>query len=127
MYTLFQDCHGKNVRLQDDTFKIIKDDTQNYVIEREGYQNMTHTIITFKRALETCDPRDVPLTSCNSIKLFWGYGEQDVIPNQLNKINFKAKNTKMIHMLNPSFKISENDFDVKHWDATVSDVSVELF
>lgn len=41
---------------------LVQDDTQNYVLENEGYQNLTHTVITFRRALETCDPRDVPLT-----------------------------------------------------------------
>lgn len=57
----FQDCHGKNN--QDMRFEgLVQDDTQNYVLENEGYQNLTHTVITFRRALETCDPRDVPLT-----------------------------------------------------------------
>jgi hypothetical protein len=40
----------------------MQDDTQNYMLVGDGYQNLTHTIITFKRSLETCDPRDVPLT-----------------------------------------------------------------
>lgn len=53
----FQDCHGKNTRFEG----IVRDDTQNYVLEDEGYQNLTHTIVTFRRPIKTCDPRDVSL------------------------------------------------------------------
>lgn len=52
-----QDCHG----IGGDNTTPVKDDTQNVQIE-EGYQNGTHTQIIFRRALETCDPRDVTIT-----------------------------------------------------------------
>lgn len=38
----------------------MQDDTQNYVADG-GFQNVTHTQIEFHRALETCDPHDLPL------------------------------------------------------------------
>ena len=38
----------------------IQDDTQNYIAEY-GMQNATHTIVQFRRPLETCDPHDLPL------------------------------------------------------------------
>lgn len=112
-----QDCHGKNSNFEE----ILRDDTQNYIIENDGYQNLTHTIIVFKRSLETCDPRDVPITA-DTIKMFWGYGERDIVSTQLDKIKFKAKGIKSIHLLNPSFK-KPVDSDVRHWDATVKNVS----
>uniref|UniRef100_A0A182SYM7 DOMON domain-containing protein n=1 Tax=Anopheles maculatus TaxID=74869 RepID=A0A182SYM7_9DIPT len=48
------DCHGS----KDNHHMPVQDDTQNYHIE-SGYQNLTHTSVTFRRALETCDPHDV--------------------------------------------------------------------
>lgn len=114
---MLQDCHGRNSNFNE----ILKDDTQNLIIEREGYQNLTHTVIVFRRALETCDPRDVPFTQ-DTMKMFWGYGERDIIPTQLNKIKFKAKGLKPIHLLSPSFKKPNNKSDVEHWDATVQNV-----
>lgn len=114
---VLQDCHGKNTNFDD----ILKDDTQNYIIENEGYQNLTHTVIVFKRPLETCDPRDVPFTQ-DTMKMFWGYGERDIVSTQLDKIKFKAKGIRAIHLLNPSFKLPADKADVKHWDATVKNV-----
>lgn len=118
----FQDCHGKNSNFED----ILKDDTQNYIIESEGYQNLTHTVIVFKRALETCDPRDVPFTS-DTMKIFWGYGERDIVSSQLDKIRFKAKGIKSVHLLNPSFKKPSNKSNVMQWDATVKNVRRPTF
>lgn len=54
--------------------------------------------------------------------MFWGYGERDIVSTQLDKIKFKAKGIKSIHLLNPSFK-KPVDPDVRHWDATVKNVS----
>lgn len=102
----------------------MQDDTQNFIIESEGYQNLTHTVIVFKRSLETCDPRDVPFTA-DTLKMFWGYGERDIVPTQLDKIRFKAKGVKSIHLLNPSFKKPKNHSDVMHWDATVKNVRTD--
>lgn len=53
----FQDCHGQ----RDGNGAPIQDDTQNYTVIN-GYQNATHTVIQFKRALETCDPDDLVIT-----------------------------------------------------------------
>lgn len=91
-------------------------------MESEGYQNLTHTVIVFKRALETCDPRDVPFTS-DTIRMFWGYGERDIVSTQLDKIRFKSKGIKSVYLLNPSFKKPTDDPDIAHWDATVKNVS----
>lgn len=53
----FQDCHGQ----RDGNGAPIQDDTQNYTVVN-GYQNTTHTVIQFKRPLETCDPDDIAIT-----------------------------------------------------------------
>jgi hypothetical protein len=39
----------------------IKDEIDNYTLMR-GTQNDTHTVIEFRRVLDTCDPNDYVLT-----------------------------------------------------------------
>ena len=56
-FIIFQDCHGS----RNGNGEPVQDDTQNYIVE-EGYQNLTHTKIKFRRPLETCDPHDVKIT-----------------------------------------------------------------
>lgn len=99
------------------------DDTQNFVIDKEGYQNLTHTVITFKRQLETCDPRDVPFTN-DTMTLFWGYGDKDISPTQLSSTKFKARGSRNIHILDPSFK-KVYESDIHSWDARVQNVTIK--
>jgi hypothetical protein len=56
MFYYLQDCHGPS----EGNGRPTQDDTQNYIVE-SGYQNGTHTKITFRRPLETCDPHDLPI------------------------------------------------------------------
>lgn len=60
------------------------------------------------------------------MKMFWGYGERDIVSTQLDKIKFKAKGMKSIHLLNPSFKKPNNKSEIKHWDATVQNVRINF-
>lgn len=58
-----------------------------------------------------------------TLKIFWGHGERDIIPTQLDKIKFKAKGIRPIHLLSPSFKKPNNqDEQVNKWDVTVNEV-----
>lgn len=52
------DCHGA---LHPSSGPPLQDDTQNYDV-LDGKQNGTHTILKFKRKIETCDPFDIPLS-----------------------------------------------------------------
>lgn len=53
-----QDCHGGT---KSQGSAPIKDEIDNYKLMR-GIQNDTHTIIEFRRVLDTCDPDDYVLT-----------------------------------------------------------------
>ncbi|KAG5679456.1 hypothetical protein PVAND_009021 [Polypedilum vanderplanki] len=114
------DCHGINSRFEEKY--IVKDDTQNYILENEGYQNLTHTILTFRRTLETCDPRDVPF-SADTMKIYWAYGEQDVHTTQVNQVKFKTKGARSIYLLNPTFG-KEQEESVSYWDVQMKDIKI---
>jgi hypothetical protein len=101
-----------------------KDDTQNFIVESGGYQNLTHSVIIFKRQLETCDPCDVPLTN-DTLTLFWGYGDKDINPTQLSSTYFRTKGSRFIHILDPSFK-RPADSEIHSWDAKLHDVRIRF-
>lgn len=54
---MFQDCHGGS---KDQGSAPIKDEVDNYRLIA-GLENDTHTVIEFRRALDTCDPDDYVL------------------------------------------------------------------
>uniref|UniRef100_A0A336L841 CSON004817 protein n=1 Tax=Culicoides sonorensis TaxID=179676 RepID=A0A336L841_CULSO len=113
------DCHGP----RDGNGAPIQDDTQNYTVIN-GYQNATHTVIQFKRALETCDPDDVVITS-DSIKVLWSYGEQDPIHGN-HKGHNKNRGWKNMHLLGPHFKKSvQKDALIQQWDVTVKNITID--
>ncbi|KAL7052495.1 hypothetical protein ACKWTF_004876 [Chironomus riparius] len=112
------DCHGTSSKFEEKV--IVRDDTQNYILENEGYQNLTHTILTFKRSFSTCDPRDVPFTA-DTMKMFWAYGEKDV--TQLDRMSFKAKGSRPIYLLNPS-STKPKDTSVFQWDVAMKEVKI---
>jgi hypothetical protein len=114
-----KDCYGSNSKF--DGMK--KDDTQNFVVESGGYQNLTHSVIIFKRQLNTCDPCDVLLTN-DTMTLFWGYGDKDINPSELSSTNFRTKGSRPIHILDPSFK-RPADNDIHSWDAKVNNVRLK--
>ncbi|XP_039965559.1 MOXD1 homolog 2-like [Bactrocera tryoni] len=76
--TFFQDRHVS--RTVNSTEPQV-DASQDYVLLK-GYENTTHTIIRFRRKLDTCDSvYDIPITN-NTMRLMFLYDENDP-PNSL--------------------------------------------
>lgn len=113
----FQDCHGTFSNFND----IRKDDTQNFVV-LGSLQNQTHTVVTFKRQLETCDPRDFPFSK-QTVNIAFGFGDHDVVPSHLNYLKFRDKGSKRIRLLNPTFEKVDSFNNFKTWDAVVKNVN----
>ncbi|XP_059608084.1 MOXD1 homolog 1 [Phlebotomus argentipes] len=112
------DCHGPS----SGNGAPIQDDTQNYVVE-EGTQNATHTQIQFRRSLETCDPHDLPLGS-NTLKVLWSFGDEDPTHGDLRG-HGRNRGAKSLHLTGPQFRRPATIKDVRQWDVTVRNVSVE--
>lgn len=74
--TIFlQDCHGVP---RSEGSVPVKDEIDNYTLIR-GIQNGTHTIIEFRRVLDTCDPNDYILNVSYI---------QHIYPNKIEFIRF---------------------------------------
>uniref|UniRef100_A0A453Z062 DOMON domain-containing protein n=1 Tax=Anopheles gambiae TaxID=7165 RepID=A0A453Z062_ANOGA len=115
------DCHGS----KDNHHMPVQDDTQNYHIE-SGFQNLTHTSVTFRRALETCDPHDVIIGS-DTMKILWSYGDRDPVAGSL-KGHSGNRGARSIHFLGPMFRRPADALqrdDLRQWDVTVKNVSID--
>ena len=51
------------------------DTSQDYHLI-SGYENDTHTVVTFSRAWDTCDDQDLALGH-DTARLIWAYSEED--------------------------------------------------
>lgn len=60
------------------------------------------------------------------MKVFWAFGADDINPEHINKLTFKTKGLRTIHLLSPNFKkprsVRNNDY--RQWDVTVKNVSI---
>ncbi|CAD7088046.1 unnamed protein product [Hermetia illucens] len=112
------DCHGSSTG----NGAPIQDDTQNYNII-SGSQNGTHTQVEFSRELETCDPHDVQI-GMDTIKVLWSFGEKDPIHGNL-KGHGTNRGVKSLHLLEPMFRKPTNRNEIKQWDVTVRNVTVD--
>ncbi|XP_049547177.1 MOXD1 homolog 1 [Anopheles darlingi] len=113
------DCHGS----KDNHHMPVQDDTQNYHIE-SGFQNLTHTSVTFRRALETCDPHDI-IIGADTMKVLWSYGDRDPVAGSL-KGHSKNRGARSIHFLGPQFRRpTDQREDLRQWDVTVKNVSID--
>ncbi|XP_020714773.1 MOXD1 homolog 2 isoform X2 [Ceratitis capitata] len=71
--TFFQDRH---VSANKNSTEPLVDPSQDYVL-LSGYENNTHTIIRFRRKLDTCDNLyDIPITN-NTMRILFLYDEND--------------------------------------------------
>lgn len=63
------------------------------------------------------------------MKIFWAFGDHDVVVDHLSKIRYKAKGTKTIHLLAPMFKKpkTRTHHEIKQWDVTVKNVRTLRF
>ncbi|GLV45506.1 olf413 [Carabus blaptoides fortunei] len=51
------------------------DSSQDYQLLL-GYENSTHTVLRFRRRLDTCDPNDLPITN-DTMRVVWSYHSSD--------------------------------------------------
>jgi hypothetical protein len=57
--------------------------------------------------------------------MYWAYGERDVNSIQIDQNHFKAKGSRSIYLLNPSFKKTKEE-NLYHWDVQMKNVSITI-
>uniref|UniRef100_A0A914UTA6 DOMON domain-containing protein n=1 Tax=Plectus sambesii TaxID=2011161 RepID=A0A914UTA6_9BILA len=77
------------------------DSKQDYELV-SGRKNNTHTIITFRRKQDTCDPQDWKITS-DTTRLIWAYNDQ--VPTSADDISkHTERGVKSVQLVNPQTK-----------------------
>ncbi|OTF75182.1 hypothetical protein BLA29_002319 [Euroglyphus maynei] len=130
--------HTGRVHLQDrfaeDEEMPVIDDKQDWLLE-SGYENDTHTCITFSRPFLTCDlDSDLPITN-DVIKLIWAYHDDDPVgySAMLTKHSHYQRGHKSVHLLNYKFNDDNfhrkkfddpNESTIKSWDITSKNFTI---
>nr|XP_027205381.1 DBH-like monooxygenase protein 1 homolog [Dermatophagoides pteronyssinus] len=124
-------------RFAEDEEMPVIDDKQDWLLE-SGYENDTHTCITFSRPFLTCDyDGDLPITN-DVTKLIWAYNDDDPIGYSavLSKHSHYQRGHKSVHLLN--YKFDDNHFEhsmkmnsndkystkIKSWDITSKNFTI---
>uniref|UniRef100_A0A914X1Y0 DOMON domain-containing protein n=1 Tax=Plectus sambesii TaxID=2011161 RepID=A0A914X1Y0_9BILA len=101
------------------------DSTQNYEVV-SGRKNNTHTVITFRRKQDTCDPQDWKITS-DTTRLIWAFNDQ--VPTSADDIQkHTERGVKSAQLVNPPTTDGMSrilaDPSTKVYDMRVADVKV---
>ena len=92
------------------------DETQDVSL-LHGYQNESHTVLTFERKWNTCDPQDASLGS-DTTRLIWSYSESD--PESLENLIYHGSQRRGVRSVYlqemPQEKLPTED--LLTWDLT---------
>ncbi|KAB0792970.1 hypothetical protein PPYR_12590 [Photinus pyralis] len=115
------DCHGGS---KDQGSAPIRDEINNYRL-MAGIQNGTHTIIEFRRALDTCDSDDYTLGS-HTIRMIWALHDKDPPTGAEMVYHGERRGTQSIHLLSPPrITKSDNSYQVRQWDVALKQFEVK--
>lgn len=117
---MFQDRHAEDEEMP------TLDDSQDWIL-LSGYENSTHSCVTFKRAYVTCDKEnDLPITP-DVTKIMWAFGDDDPVGTMafIPKHEHHRRGHHSVHLL--SHKFDEKNHlteDVQTWDITSSNLMI---
>ncbi|KAF2880698.1 hypothetical protein ILUMI_25476, partial [Ignelater luminosus] len=115
------DCHGGS---KNQGSAPIRDEIDNYRL-MAGIQNDTHTIIEFRRALDTCDPDDYVL-GLNTVRIIWALHDKDPHLGAEMVYHEERRGSQSLHLLGPP-PISKPDdsYQTRQWDVTLKNFEVK--
>ncbi|XP_044590094.1 MOXD1 homolog 1-like [Cotesia glomerata] len=90
----------------------------------EGFQNDTHTSVTFSRAWQTCDPDDYHLTE-DSVRVIWAMHESD--PELSTPVwHHEPRGSRKLRIRAPADrKAPAKSVGVRHWDVKLNQFAVD--
>lgn len=107
------DCYGSAAG----TVALTTDDTRNYQL-LSGAQNKTHTIVEFRRSLDTCDAQDIIINQ-DTIQVLWALGPPDS-DGQLPTNGMK--NYKPLRLLQPI--VQRPVTHTIQWDVNLTNLTI---
>ncbi|XP_066153035.1 MOXD1 homolog 1 [Euwallacea fornicatus] len=114
------DCHGAP---KSQGSAPVRDIVDNYTLMK-GEQNSTHTIIEFRRVLDTCDPDDYVLTG-DTVRIIWALNDRD--PRYEGEMVFhgKKRGVQSVHLLGPSTVVTATEDLTRNWDVVLNNFEVQ--
>ncbi|KAJ8944429.1 hypothetical protein NQ318_002125 [Aromia moschata] len=117
---IFQDCHGVP---KSQGSAPVRDEIDNYTLMR-GLQNDTHTVIEFRRVLDTCDPDDYVL-SADTVRVIWALHDNDPQRGAEMVYHGEKRGSQSIHLLGPSPVPKIVSGNPRNWDVTLKNFKVQ--
>ncbi|XP_017770957.1 PREDICTED: MOXD1 homolog 1 [Nicrophorus vespilloides] len=118
---VLNDCHGVP---KSQGSAPVRDEVDNYTVMR-GIQNDTHTVLEFRRALDTCDPDDYILSS-DTVRVIWAMHEKDPHYNFEMVYHGASRGSQSLHLLAPSVVPKPDQAGhVRNWDVTLKNMEVK--
>ncbi|KAL1497332.1 hypothetical protein ABEB36_008314 [Hypothenemus hampei] len=101
----------------------VRDLIDNYTLMR-GAQNETHTIIEFRRVLDTCDPNDYILTS-DTIRVLWAIHHKD--PRYEGEMIYHddKRGVQSVHLLGPPPVVKPQNEFTRSWDVLLNNFQLQ--
>ncbi|XP_023029153.2 DBH like monooxygenase olf413 [Leptinotarsa decemlineata] len=98
----FQDRHVKDSAGSAIDREPEVDPSQDYQLLL-GYENNTHTVLRFRRRLDTCDHHDIPITN-DTMRIIWAFHESEpmggaVAPNSLPQHDMTSRGSQSLYLV----------------------------
>ncbi|XP_022911259.2 MOXD1 homolog 1 [Onthophagus taurus] len=114
------DCHGVP---KSQGSAPVKDEHDNYTLMK-GIENGTHTILEFRRALDTCDPDDYALSS-DTVRAIWALHDKDPHADFEMIYHGEKRGSQSLHLFGPPPIVqNENPDFLRTWDVTLKDFTI---
>ncbi|RZC38667.1 MOXD1 -like 1 [Asbolus verrucosus] len=113
------DCHGVP---ESQGSVPIKDETDNYTL-MSGSQNDTHTVIEFRRVLDTCDRNDYVLTG-DTVVVIWAYHDADPRLGAEMIYHGDKRGAQSLHLLGPPPVPKARGSNIRQWDVTLKNFEI---
>ncbi|KAH1015716.1 hypothetical protein HUJ04_007058 [Dendroctonus ponderosae] len=114
------DCHGVS---KSQGSAPVRDVIDNYTLMR-GEQNDTHTIIEFRRVLDTCDPDDYILTG-DTVRVIWAIHDRDPRFEGEMVYHEEKRGVQSLHLLGPSPVGKVANDQSRNWDVVLKNFQLE--
>nr|XP_022919190.1 MOXD1 homolog 2 [Onthophagus taurus]XP_022919191.1 MOXD1 homolog 2 [Onthophagus taurus] len=117
----FQDRHVTNADREPEV-----DSSQDYQLLL-GYENSTHTVLRFRRQLDTCDHHDIPITN-DTMRILWAFHQQEpiggaVAPGSLPDRGLESRGIQSLYLVQRADQDAPSPEEKVHvWEITNKDV-----
>ncbi|XP_018561824.1 MOXD1 homolog 1 [Anoplophora glabripennis] len=117
---VLMDCHGVP---KSQGSAPVRDEVDNYTLMR-GLQNDSHTVIEFRRVLDTCDPDDYVL-SADTVRVIWALHDSDPQHGAEMVYHGEKRGSQSIHLLGPPPVPKVAPGHSRNWDITLKNFKVQ--